>query len=181
MSSAPHLRWTAGVRREILPNGLTLLVQRDPYSPAVAVVSWIKAGFFDEPDDLVGVSHVLEHMYFKGSSPSGKGPGLGPGELARETKAAGGYLNAHTSYDHTAYYVVLPPAGLRRAVEIQSTALSHRSGDGDGTLSLVLLPPAQVEASRAAPKEMVFVVDRSGSQMGAPPASAWARGPAPPR
>ena len=123
MSSALHLRWTAGVLREILPNGLTLLVQRDPFSPAVAVVSWIKAGFFDEPDDLVGVSHVLEHMYFKGSAPSGKGRGLGPGELARETKAAGGYLNAHTSYDHTAYYVVLPPAGLRRAIEIQSTAL----------------------------------------------------------
>lgn len=123
MASAPHLRWTADVRRELLSNGLTLLVQRDPHSPAVAVVSWIKAGFFDEPDDLVGVSHVLEHMYFKGSSPSGPGAGLGPGELARETRAAGGYLNAHTSYDHTAYYVVLPPSGLGRAIEIQSTAL----------------------------------------------------------
>ncbi len=123
MTPVPHLRWTADVRREILPNGLTLLVQRDPFSPAVAVVSWVKAGFFDEPDHLVGVSHVLEHMYFKGSAGVLPGTDLGPGALARETKAAGGYLNAHTSYDHTAYYVVLPPEGLRRAIEIQSTAL----------------------------------------------------------
>jgi zinc protease len=155
MSSAPHLRWTAGVRREILPNGLTLLVQRDPYSPAVAVVSWIKAGFFDEPDDLVGVSHVLEHMYFKGSSPSGKGPGLGPGELARETKAAGGYLNAHTSYDHTAYYVVLPPAGLRRAVEIQSTALRG-----------ALIDPGELE------RELQVIIEEAKRKLDSPGAVA---------
>ena len=52
-------RWTAGVRREVLPNGLTLLVQRDASAPAVAVVTHVKAGFFDEPDRWVGISHVL--------------------------------------------------------------------------------------------------------------------------
>ena len=58
-----------------------------------------KAGFFDEPDRWVGISHVLEHMFFKGT------PTRGPGQIARETKAAGGYLNASTSYDHTSYFV----------------------------------------------------------------------------
>jgi Ca-activated chloride channel family protein len=54
------------------------------------------------------------------------------------------------------------------AGELQSTSLAHRSGSGDGYVSLVLLPPERVTARAAAPKELIFVVDRSGSQMGAP-------------
>jgi Ca-activated chloride channel family protein len=51
---------------------------------------------------------------------------------------------------------------------LQSTALVHRSADGDGYLTLVLLPPKRTTAESAAPKELVFVIDRSGSQAGAP-------------
>lgn len=51
---------------------------------------------------------------------------------------------------------------------LQSGSLTHRPDDGDGYLSLVLLPPKRVTADAAAPKELIFVVDRSGSQMGAP-------------
>jgi Ca-activated chloride channel homolog len=51
---------------------------------------------------------------------------------------------------------------------VQSAFLAHRSGADDGYVSLVLLPPRRVTAEAAAPKEMVFVIDRSGSQMGAP-------------
>jgi zinc protease len=110
-------RWTAFVRREVLSNGLTLLAQRDPTAPAVAVVSHVRAGFFDEPDAQVGVSHVLEHMLFKGT------PTRGVGAIAQETKAAGGYLNASTSYDHTTYYTVLPATSLPVALDLQSDAL----------------------------------------------------------
>lgn len=117
-------RWTSGVRHERLANGLTLLVQPVP-APAVAVVTHVRAGFFDEPDHWVGISHVLEHMYFKGT------PTRGPGEIARATKAAGGYLNAGTGFDHTAYYTVLPPAGLGAALGIQSDALRHPLFDSD--------------------------------------------------
>jgi zinc protease len=105
------------VRREVLSNGLTILAQRDSTAPAVAVVSHVRAGFFDEPDAQVGVSHVLEHMLFKGT------PTRGVGAIARETKAAGGYLNASTSYDHTTYYTVLPAASLPVALDLQSDAL----------------------------------------------------------
>jgi zinc protease len=117
--------WTAGVVREVLPNGLTLLAQRDPSAPAVAVVTHVKAGFFDEPDRWAGISHVLEHMFFKGT------PTRGVGEVARQTKAAGGYLNAGTAYDYTTYYVTLPAAELEAALEIQADALQHATLDGD--------------------------------------------------
>ncbi|MDX2193398.1 MAG: pitrilysin family protein [Gemmatimonadales bacterium] len=118
-------RWTAGVHREVLPNGLTLLVQADPSAPAVAVVTHVRAGFFDEPDAVQGISHVLEHMYFKGTARRG------PGALARETKAAGGYLNASTSYDRTSYFVVLPASGLATALDLQADALMHCALDAD--------------------------------------------------
>ncbi len=123
MSTTPS--WTAGVVREVLPNGLTLLAQRDPSAPAVAVVTHVKAGFFDEPDRWAGISHVLEHMFFKGT------PTRGVGEVARQTKAAGGYLNAGTAYDYTTYYVTLPAEALETALDIQADALQHATLDRD--------------------------------------------------
>jgi zinc protease len=119
-----HL-WTEGVRREILPNGLTLLIQPDHSAPVVAVVTHVKAGFFDEPDHWTGISHVLEHMFFKGTQRRGVGA------IARETKAAGGYLNAGTGYDHTSYFTVLPASGLAAALDIQSDALRNSVIDAD--------------------------------------------------
>jgi len=122
-TATPPRRWTADVHREVLSNGLTLLVQRDDSAPAVAAVTHVRAGFFDEPDRWIGISHVLEHMFFKGT------PSRAVGQIARETKAAGGYLNASTSYDRTSYFVVLPASALARAVDIQADALRHSSID----------------------------------------------------
>ena len=118
-------RWTDGVRREVLDNGLTVLVQAQSSAPVAAVITHVKAGFFDEPDHWAGVSHVLEHMFFKGT------PTRGVGRIAQETKAAGGYLNAGTSYDYTVYYVVLPSATLEIALDIQSDALLNSVVDAD--------------------------------------------------
>ena len=109
--------WTGNVVRDVLPNGLTLLIQPDHSAPVVSVVTHVKAGFFDEPDEWSGISHVLEHMFFKGTARRGVGA------IARETKAAGGYLNAGTGYDHTSYFTVLPSSGLAAALDIQSDAL----------------------------------------------------------
>lgn len=117
--------WTAAVHKEVLPNGLTLLVQPNDSAPVVAVVTRVQAGFFDEPDHWAGISHVLEHMFFKGT------PSRGVGEIARDTKQAGGYLNASTTYDHTTYYTVLPASSLATALAVQSDALRHSLIDAD--------------------------------------------------
>jgi zinc protease len=117
--------WTQDVRREVLSNGLMLLIQANHSAPVVAVVTHVKAGFFDEPDQWTGISHVLEHMFFKGTSRRGVGA------IARETKAAGGYLNAGTGYDHTSYFTVLPASGLAAALDIQADALRSSVIDAD--------------------------------------------------
>jgi zinc protease len=121
VSPAPSL----DLRREQLPNGVTLLVQRRRAVPAVALVTHVRAGFLDEPDELVGISHVLEHMLFKGT------PTLGPGELAQRTKALGGSLNAYTAYDRTVYYASVPARHARELIELQADQVRHPLLDAD--------------------------------------------------
>jgi zinc protease len=113
------------VVRARLANGLTVLVRRDDSAPVVAIVTHVKAGYFDETDDIVGIAHVLEHMYFKGT------PTRGVGEISKETKAAGGYLNAGTIYDYTSYYTVLPSSGFIAGLEIQADAYASSAIDAE--------------------------------------------------
>ncbi|MCC6245287.1 MAG: insulinase family protein [Gemmatimonadaceae bacterium] len=122
--NATHLLHAQTVR-EVLPNGLTLLMRRDASAPVVAIVTHVKAGYFDEHDGIVGIAHVLEHMFFKGT------PTRGVGAIARDTKANGGYLNAHTIYDHTTYYTVLPSASLLQGLDIQCDAYARSLIDAD--------------------------------------------------
>ena len=107
------------VVRETLPNGLRVLVRRKPGCGVVTIVTYVGAGYFDETDDISGIAHVLEHMYFKGT------PARGVGEIARATKASGGMLNAATIYDHTHYYTVLPATGFETGLAIQADAYAN--------------------------------------------------------
>src|SRR5690349_10918904 len=64
-------------------------------------------------------------MYFKGT------PARGVGEIAKQTKAVGGYLNAATIYDHTSYYTVLPASGFVQGLEVQFDAYANSLIDQD--------------------------------------------------
>src|SRR5881628_1778844 len=115
----------SSVHRRTLSNGLRVLVRRDASAPVTAIVTYVNAGYFDETDDVVGIAHVLEHMYFKGT------PTRAVGEIARQTKTVGGYLNAATIYDHTLYYTVVPTTGFVPALEIQADAYRNSLIDGE--------------------------------------------------
>src|SRR3989442_8009739 len=107
----------------ILKNGLTVLVREQQAVPLTSITTYVKAGYFDEDDRISGISHVIEHMLFKGT---GKCP---VGEIARETQGLGGYLNAHTYYDRTVYYSVVPSESTKKALEIQADALWNSTYD----------------------------------------------------
>ena len=100
-------------------------MRRDSSAPVVAIVTFVSAGYFDETDDVVGIAHVLEHMFFKGT------PNRGVGEIAKQTKALGGYLNAGTIYDHTSYYTVLPSSAFEKGLEIQADAYARSLIDSE--------------------------------------------------
>ena len=111
------------IYRTTLTNGLTVLIQEDRSAPVVAIVTYVKAGYFDETDEENGLAHALEHMFFKGTQKRGVG------DIAKETKSSGGYLNAHTIYDNTTYYTVLPSTGFAKGLEIQADAYANSAID----------------------------------------------------
>lgn len=122
----PLTRFSDGVVRRVLSNGSTILIKVNRAAPVVAVASYVKAGYFNEPDDRVGLAHLIEHLYFKGSQ---KYPG--PEDIGMAVEAVGGNLNAGTIYDYTYYYFTLPAASFEKGVEIQADALANPLFDPD--------------------------------------------------
>jgi predicted Zn-dependent peptidase len=86
-----------GFRRTVLPNGLTVLSERMPGVRSVAFGAWVRAASLHEPRELMGVSHLLEHMVFKGTAKRSAR------QIALELEALGGSLDAYTSREHTVY------------------------------------------------------------------------------
>ncbi len=109
---------TAKVRT--LPNGLTIIIQEDHAAPVASVQAWCETGSIDEDQHLgAGLSHILEHMLFKGTEK------VGPAEFALKIQEQGGYINAYTSYDRTVYWADVPSRGVTTAIEMLSDAMMN--------------------------------------------------------
>ncbi len=103
-----------------LENGLVLIVREDDSAPVVSAQAWCRAGSVDEGRWLgAGLSHVLEHMLFKGTTTRGSG------RIDQEVQEAGGYMNAYTSFDRTVYWINVPNTGARVAVDILCDIMQH--------------------------------------------------------
>ena len=102
-----------GVKLTTLENGLTIIVREDHSAPVVSAQAWAMAGSIHEDKWLgAGLSHVLEHMLFKGTSTR---PGS---RIDQEVQEAGGYMNAYTSFDRTVYHIDVPNTGAVKAIDI---------------------------------------------------------------
>src|SRR4051812_37651498 len=118
-----------GTRLTTLENGLVLIVREDPSAPVVSAQAWCKAGSIDEGKWLGGgLSHVLEHMLFKGTTtrPAGR--------IDQEVQDAGGYMNAYTSFDRTVYWINVPNTGAQVAIEILCDIVQHATLPADEML-----------------------------------------------
>ena len=104
----------------VLPNGFTVLVEPDRSAPVASVQIWVQSGSIHEGPWLGGgLSHLLEHMIFKGTEKRG------PNEIARAVQEAGGYVNAYTSFDRTVYWIDVPSDGTATAIELLADATLH--------------------------------------------------------
>ena len=84
-----------------LKNGLKVLLVESHKSPVLSIQMWVKTGSADEKKGEEGISHFLEHLVFKGTRK------FKVGEIASSVEAAGGELNAYTSFDQTVFYVTI--------------------------------------------------------------------------
>ena len=100
------------VRRTVLPNGLTVLTERVSHVRSAAVGIWVRTASVHEQPVQMGVSHLLEHMVFKGTERRSAQ------EIALALEARGGSLDAYTSRDATTYQARVLDAELPRAVDV---------------------------------------------------------------
>lgn len=109
-----------------LDNGMKILVKEDHRAPVVVSQVWYKVGASDEYGGITGVSHVLEHMMFKGTKrhPSG--------EFSRIIAENGGRENAFTGKDYTAYFQQLEKSRLKVSMQMEADRMRH-----------LLLPPEE--------------------------------------
>ena len=110
---------SAEVQETLLDNGLKVLVKTDRRAPIVTSQVWYKVGSSYEHGGITGVSHVLEHMMFKGTEK------LAPGEFSRIIAENGGDENAFTGRDYTAYFQTLAKDRLEVAFELEAERMRH--------------------------------------------------------
>jgi len=105
------------VKEFILSNGLKVLVVESPKAPVVTVQIWYKVGSRNEVMGRAGLSHMLEHMMFKGT------PRHPKGAFSKTIRKNGGNDNAFTSQDYTAYFENLAADRVELALELESDRL----------------------------------------------------------
>jgi zinc protease len=102
-----------------LDNGLRVLIRDVHVAPVASFAVWYRVGSRNESAGITGISHLLEHMMFKGT------PRFGKGEIARTLQRIGASFNAGTSLDYTCYYETLKSDQLDLAMEIESDRMQH--------------------------------------------------------
>lgn len=106
-----------------LDNGLKVIIKEDHRAPVVMTQLWYKVGSSDEPSDKGGISHLLEHMMFKGTEQ------ISGTDFERLTAKYGGVNNAFTSYDYTGYYELFPANRLSLALELEADRMTNLQFD----------------------------------------------------
>lgn len=115
----PVLATQGKVEEFKLDNGMKVIVQPDHRAPVVVSQVWYKVGSSYELPGTTGVSHVLEHMMFKGTK------NVAPDEFSRIVAALGGSENAFTGVDYTAYFETLSKQHLERALELEADRMRN--------------------------------------------------------
>ncbi|BCG64684.1 MAG: zinc protease [Methyloprofundus sp.] len=107
------------VHEHILANGLKVLVKEQHRSPVVVAQIWYKVGSSYEPAGVTGISHMLEHMMFKGTDQHPAG------EFSKIIAENGGRENAFTGRDYTAYFQTLEKSRLAISFELEADRMQH--------------------------------------------------------
>ena len=102
----------ADLRRTVLPNGLTVLSESMPGVRSVAFGAWVRAASIHETRDRMGVSHLLEHMVFKGTA------ARSARDIALALEQLGGSLDAYTAREHTSYQARVLDEHLEQAADV---------------------------------------------------------------
>jgi len=133
-----------------LASGLSVLTDDMPHLQTAALGVWVGAGSRDERPDEHGISHLLEHMAFKGTRRRTAR------QIAEEIEAVGGDLNAATSVETTAYYARVLKGDVPLALDVLSDILSEPTFDADELRREQNVIVQEIGATEDAPDDLVF-------------------------
>ncbi len=140
----------SGLERTVLPNGLTVLSEYMPGVRSVAFGAWVRSASLHESRERMGVSHLLEHMVFKGT------PTRTAKDIALSLEILGGSLDAYTAREHTAYQARVLDEHLTQAAEVIGDLMFRpllRAADLTLERKVVLEEISQVDDT---PDDLVF-------------------------
>ena len=146
---APHVA-EKGVERTVLPNGLTVLSEPYPGVRSIAIGAWVRAASMHERREEMGVSHMLEHLVFKGTR------NRSARAIASALESLGGSLDAYTAREHTCFQARVLDEHLAEAADVIADLVfrpSLRAEDLNLERKVVLEEIAMVEDS---PDDIVF-------------------------
>ncbi|OAN42943.1 peptidase M16 [Paramagnetospirillum marisnigri] len=138
------------IRETTLPSGLKVVTDPMETVETVSLGVWVDAGTRHEPAALNGVSHLLEHMAFKGTE---RRTAQG---IAEEMDACGGHLNAYTARDHTAYYAKVLKEDSDLALDIISDILQHSIMDGEELAREQAVVVQEINQAIDTPDDIIF-------------------------
>jgi zinc protease len=114
---------TDSIHHRVLDNGLKVICVQKRSAPVVAAQVWYRTGSANEHDGIRGLSHLLEHMMFRGSAH------VGPEEHARRVNEVGGHSNAFTAEDVTSYVNSVPRDNLEQVLELEADRMQNLTLD----------------------------------------------------
>jgi predicted Zn-dependent peptidase len=133
-----------------LPSGLTVVTDEMPHLETASLGVWIGAGSRNEREDEHGISHLLEHMAFKGTTRRSAR------QIAEEIEAVGGDINAATSVETTAYYARVLKADVALALDVLSDILTDPAFDAQELQREQNVIVQEIGASEDSPDDVVF-------------------------
>jgi predicted Zn-dependent peptidase len=139
-----------GVELTKLPSGLTVVTDSMPHLQSASLGVWVGAGSRDEQPDEHGISHLLEHMAFKGTTKRNAR------QIAETIEAVGGDLNAATSVETTAYYARVLKLDVHLAIDVLSDILADPSFDQSELKREQNVIVQEIGATEDAPDDLVF-------------------------
>ncbi|HXD99160.1 MAG TPA: pitrilysin family protein [Candidatus Acidoferrum sp.] len=106
-------------RKDVLPNGICIVTEVMPHVRSVAVGIWVDTGSRVEPEERGGISHLIEHLVFKGTETRSAE------DIARAIDSVGGQMDAFTAKEQTCFYVSVLDEHLPLAVDLLADILRH--------------------------------------------------------
>lgn len=134
----------------VLPNGLRVVTDAMPELESVSLGVYVGVGAMYEPKDLNGISHLLEHMAFKGTTTRSAR------KIAEEIEDVGGYINACTARETTSYYIKVLKEDVPLAVDILSDILQNSTFDAEEFAREKTVVLQEISQSADTPDDIIF-------------------------